>query len=155
ALLAATHAVEAGPPPGLGTLDVPVPLGRPRSWSTLTYAARLAALRIREQLGQGDRPGALRTCVDLEALARDASWGSGLAGRLPGAAAGEVALRPCAAAIDAAPLEAKREGARQLAAVEAGTADAPTVFAEYALGVRAQAFAPWLPDSGALPEQVQ
>jgi hypothetical protein len=154
-LLAATHSVEAGPPPGLGTLDVPVPLGRPRSWSTLTYAARLAALRIREQLAQGDAAAALSTCVDLQAVARDASWGAGLAGRLPGVAAGEVALRPCAAAIDAAPLEAKREAARKLALVEEGTADPSTVFAEYALGVRAQAFAPWVPDAGGLPEQVQ
>jgi hypothetical protein len=154
ALLLATHAAEAGPPAGLGTLDAPAPPGRPRSWSTLNYAGKLAALRVRQQLGEADAAAALDTCIDLEALARDASWGAGLAGRLPGAAVGEVAFRPCTAAIDAAPVEAKRRASMQLERVEAGTADLPTVLAEYALGVRAQAFAPWLPDAGSLPGQV-
>lgn len=154
ALLLATHAAEAGPPAGLGTLDAPAPSGRSRSWSTLTYAGKLAALRLRQQLGEGDAGGALDTCVDLEALVRDASWGAGLAGRIPGAAAGEVAFRPCAAAIDAAPVDAKRRAATRLERVEAGTADLGTVLAEYALGVRAQAFAPWLPDAGSLPGRI-
>lgn len=154
ALLLATHALEAGPPAGLGTLDAPQPSGRPRSWSTLNHAGKLAALRVRQQLGDGDAAGAVDSCIDLEAVVRDASWGAGLAGRLPGAAVGEVAFRPCAAAIDAAPVEVKRRAARQLERVEAGTADLATVLAEYALGVRAQAFARWLPDAESLPGQV-
>ena len=92
ALLLATHAAEAGPPPGLGTLDVPAPPERPRGWSTLPYAAKLGALRIRQLLATGEVAGAVRVCVDLLALARDASWGTGLAGRLPALAVDEVAL---------------------------------------------------------------
>ena len=103
ALLLATHAAEAGPPPGLGTLDVPAPPERPRGWSTLPYAAKLGALRIRQLLATGEVAGAVRVCVDLLALARDASWGTGLAGRLP------------ALAVERWRLPAVRRGARHRA----------------------------------------
>jgi hypothetical protein len=154
ALLSATHAAEAGPPPGLGTLDAPTPAGRPRGWSTLPYAGKLGALRIRELLADGDVAGAVRVCVDLQALARDASSGTGLAGRLPALAVEEVAFRPCAAALDAAPSEVKRSAAVALSRVEEGTPSLAVVIREYALGARAQAFAPYLGGLESLPAQV-
>jgi len=154
ALLAATHAAEAGPPPGLGTLDVPTPPSRPRSWSTLPYAGKLGALRIRQLLAGEDRAAAVRVCVDVQALARDASWGTGLAGRLPALAVEEVAFRPCAAALDAASPEVKRGASVALARVEQGTPSLAVVMREYALGARAQAFASYLGRVDGLPEQV-
>ena len=154
ALLSATHAAEAGPPPGLGTLDVPAPATRPRGWSTLPYAGKLGALRIRQLLSAGDVAGAVRTCVDLQALARDASWGTGLAGRIPALAVEEVAFRPCVAALDSAPAEVKRSASGALARVEEGTPSFSAVVAEYALGARAQAFAPYLESPDRLPGQM-
>src|SRR5690242_3822156 len=134
ALLLATHAAEAGPPPGLGTLDAPTPLDRPRSWSTLPYAAKLGALRMRQLLSQGDLAGAVGVCLDLQGVARDASWGTGLAGRIAALGAEEVAFRPCAAALDVAPLAVKRSAMVALGRVEEGTASFPVVLREYALG---------------------
>ena len=154
ALLSATHAAEAGPPPGLGTLDEPMPATNPRGWSTLPYAGKLGALRIRELLAAGDIAGAVRVCVDLQALARDASWGTGLAGRLPALAVEEVAFRPCAAALDVAPSDVKRMAAAALARVEEGTPSLAVVMREYALGARGQAFAPYLGGLEGLPPQV-
>ena len=154
ALLSATHAAEAGPPPGLGTLDAPAPAGKPRGWSSLPYAAKLGALRMRELLAGGDVAGAVRACVELQALARDASWGTGLAGRLPALAVEEVAFRPCTAALDAAPAEVKRMAGPALARVEEGTPSLAGVMREYALGARAQAFAPYLGALEELPPEV-
>ncbi len=153
ALLLATHAAAGGPPPGLGTLDVPEPPDQPRHWSTLPYAAKLGALRIRQLLATGDVAGAVQVCVDLLALARDASWGTGLAGRLPALTVEDVAFRPCVAALDIAPVGVKRAAAEALARVEEGTPAFSAVLREYALGARAQAFAPYLGATG-LPPQV-
>jgi hypothetical protein len=154
ALLLATHAAEAGPPPGLGTLDAPTPLERPRSWSTLPYAAKLGALRMRQLLAQGDLAGAVEVCLDLQGLARDASWGTGLAGRAPALTVEEVAFRPCAAALDVAPVGVKRSAMVALGRVEDGTPSLQVVLREYALGARAQAFAPYLGAPENLPPQV-
>lgn len=155
ALLSATHAAEAGPPPGLGTLDVATPAGSPHGWSTLPYAGKLGALRIRQLLSAGDAPGAVQACVDLQALARDASWGGGLAGRLPALGVEEIAFRPCAAALDGAPADVKRAAAEALARIEEGTPTFAAVLREYALGARAQAFAPYLGASDGLPPRVR
>ena len=154
ALFTATHAAEAGPPEGLGTLDVPFPPGRPRGWSTLPYAAKVGALRMRELLSQGDVDGAVALCLDLQGLARDASWGTGLAGRLPALTVEEVAFRPCAAALDGARVPLKRSAAEALARVDAGTPSFSDVLREYALGARAQAFAAYLGTPDGLPPQV-
>ncbi len=154
ALLAATHAAEAGPPPGLGTLDTPTPVARPRGWATLPYAGKLGALHVRQLMSLRDAAGAVRVCVDLQALARDASWGAGLAGRLPALAVEEVAFRPCVAALDAAPTEVKRSAALALGRVEEGTPALGVIMAEYALGARARAFAPYLAPPDGLPESV-
>src|SRR6516225_4181164 len=118
-LLEATHRSEAGPVPGLGTLD-DTPDG------------------LRAELDTGQAPQALATCVDLLALARDASWGAGLAGRLPAVGVTEVAFRPCVAAIDAAPADSRQAAGEALRRVEAGTPDLATILGEYALGVRAR-----------------
>jgi hypothetical protein len=139
---------------GLGTLDVPVGGSRERSWSMLPYAAKLAALRIRAELDAGQPAQALATCIDLLALARDTSCGAGLAGRLPAVAVTEVAFRPCVAAIDAAPPDARTSAAEPLRRIEAGTPELGAVLGEYALGVRARAFAPYVPGAESLPGRV-
>jgi hypothetical protein len=120
----------------------------------LPYAAKLGALRIRQLLADGDFAGAGRACVDLQSLARDASWGTGLAGRLPAVAVEEVAFRPCTAAFDGAPAEVKRLAAEALRRVEEGTPSLEAVMREYALGARGQAFAPYLGGVAGLPPEV-
>ena len=97
---------------------------------------------------------AVQVCVDVLALARDASWGTGLAGRLPALTVQEVAFRPCVAALDAAPAEVKGAAARALGRVEEGTPAFAVVLKEYALGARAQAFAPYLGRTAGLPPRV-
>jgi hypothetical protein len=120
----------------------------------LPYAGKVGALHIRQLLSTGDAAGAVRVCVDLQALARDASWGTGLAGRLPALAVEEVAFRPCVAALDAAPVEVKRSAAGALTRVEEGTPALAVIMREYALGARARAFAPYLGALDGLPGQV-
>jgi hypothetical protein len=120
----------------------------------LPYAGKLGALRIRQLLADGDVAAATRACVDLQALARDASWGTGLAGRLPALGVEEVAFRPCTAALDAAPSEVKRMAGAALGRVEEGTPSLAGVMREYALGARGQAFAPYLGGLPGLPSEV-
>ena len=144
ALLLATHAAEGGPPPGLGALDVPAPAGRPRTWVTAAYAAKMAALRLRGALAHGEMDGALGTCADLLALARDASLGTALEGRLAAMTVSEVAFRPCAAALDAAPAASKRNAEELLAQVSAGAPPFAETLADWSMLVRLKTFAPYL-----------
>ena len=153
ALLLATHAEAAGPPPGLGALDVP----GTRTFVTAGYAARMAALRLQLQLAQGQPEAALATCLDLLALGRDTSFGTALEGRLAALTVSEVAFAPCARALDAAPLQAKRRAALGLASIAAGTPTLADVLSEWSTRVRAQRFAPYLSKEvlATLPEGVQ
>lgn len=149
ALLLATHAEAAGPPAGLGALDVPTPKESPRTFVTAAYAARMAAFRLRADVARGEAEVALSTCADVLALARDTAWGTALAGRLAAVTVTDVVFAPCAAALDAAPAVAKRRAAASLALVEEGTPTLAETLSEWSTAVRAQLFAPYL--ASALP----
>jgi hypothetical protein len=156
ALLTATHAAEAGPPAGLGTLDVPAPLENPRTFVTAAYAARMSALRLRVELARGDTRAALSTCLNLLALARDTSWGTALEGRLAALTVSEVAFLPCAAALDAAPVAPKRRAELALARLAEGTPTLAESFEEWSVRVRAELYAPYLSEAlPTLPEAVR
>jgi hypothetical protein len=156
ALLAATHAAEGGPPAGLGSLDLPTPESHPRTWVTAAYAAKMGALRLRGELSRGDADAALATCADLLALARDASLGTALEGRLAALTVSEVAFRPCAAALDAAPAASKRREEEVLGRVAAGAPPFAATLADWSVVVRLRAFARYLGDAlRGLPAVVQ
>jgi len=157
ALLLATHASAGGPPLGLGTLDLPAPAEAPRTFVTAAYAARMAALQVRVQLGKGDTQGALSTCLDLLALARDTSLGTALQGRLAALSISEVAFAPCAAALDAATVEEKRAAAVALSKLAQGTPPLAETLSEWSTRVRALRFSVFLsPDVlSTLPEGVK
>ncbi len=156
ALLSATHAEEAGPPAGLGFLDVPQPEEAPRTWVTAAYAAKMGALRLRTELAAGQPEVALSTCQDLLGLARDSSWGTALEGRVAALTISEVAFGPCAAAVDAAPLPAKRGAAVAFGRLAEGTPPLAKTLSDWSVGVLAQLFAPLLAESlPTLPPGVQ
>jgi hypothetical protein len=157
ALLLATHAEAAGPPFGLGALDAPAPAGDVRTFVTAAYAGRMAALQVRVQLGKGDTQGALSTCLDLLALARDVSFGTALQGRLAAFSVSEVAFSPCAAALDAASLPQKRAASVALSKIAEGTPTLAETLSGWSTRVRAQRFAAFLsPDVLlTLPDGVQ
>ncbi len=156
ALLSATHAEEAGPPAGLGFLDVPQPEEVPRTWVTAAYAAKMAALRLRTELAAGQPEVALSTCLDTLGLARDSSWGTALEGRAAALTVSEVAFGPCAAALDAAPLATKRQAALAFGRLAEGTPPLAETLSDWSVGVRAQLFAPLLTESlPTLPPGVQ
>lgn len=157
ALLLATHAEAAGPPLGLGTLDLPAPPEVPRTFVTAAYAARMAALRVRVQLQRGDTPAALSTCLDLLALARDTSFGTALQGRLAALSVSEVAFAPCAAALDASSVAAKRSASVALSTIAQGTPPLAETLSDWSTRVRAQRFSVFLPQDElpTLPAGVQ
>jgi hypothetical protein len=155
-LLQATHAEAAGPPLGLGPLDVPAPKDEARTFVTAGYAARMAALKLRVQLSRGDADGALATCLDVLGLARDTGWGTALEGRLASLTVSAVAFAPCAAALDAAPLQAKREAALALVRISQATPPLTLTLSEWSTAVRAHLFAPYLKEAlPTLPEAVR
>ena len=156
-LLLATHAEAAGPPPGLGALDVPEPAATARTFVTVAYAARMAALQVEVELARGPAELALATCLDTLALARDTSWGTALEGRLAALTVSEAAFLPCARAIDAAPLVAKRQAVLGLQAILLGTPTLAETLSEWSLRLRVQRFARALPRGvlRTLPETVQ
>jgi hypothetical protein len=155
-LLQATHAEAAGPPLGLGPLDVPAPKEDVRTFVTAGYAARMAALRLRLELGRGEAEVGLSTCLDVLGLARDTGWGTALEGRLAAFGVAAVAFGPCAAALDAAPLQAKRQAGLALARIADGTPPLSETLSEWSTAVRAHLFAPYLREAlPTLPEAVQ
>jgi hypothetical protein len=155
-LLQATHAEAAGPPLGLGALDVPSPKEDARTFVTAGYAARMAALRLREELAAGQADGAVSTCLDVLGLARDTGWGTGLEGRLAGLTVAAVAFGPCAAALDAASLPSQRQAGLALSRISQGTPPLSETLSEWSTAVRAHLFAPYLKEAlPTLPEAVR
>jgi hypothetical protein len=121
-VLAATHAEDGGLPEGLRELDSPkhphAPDGRPG----LLLVVRLAALETRVRLEGGRAAEAVDTCVDALALSREVALGGGLIGHMVSAMGHGLMYRPCADALDAAPMERKRSAATQLARLAEGLA---------------------------------
>jgi hypothetical protein len=83
--------------------------------SALGRVVQLAALETRLLLAAGRREQAVDTCLDALALSRELSLGGGLHGGKLSASTQELAYRPCAAALDAASVERKRQALEQLA----------------------------------------
>ena len=117
--------------------------------ATAAYAGRMAALRMRAQLAFGQPVAAVITCVDVLALARDLSWGTGLVGRIAALSLSETVWGPCAAALSSAPSAAKRRAALALGLVAQGTPPLAVTFADTSVALRTQLFGSYL--SEALP----
>ncbi len=148
-LLRATHAQNARPPADLAVLGAPGSKEEAITLATAAYAGRMAALRMRAQVASGQPVAAVITCVDVLALARDLSWGTGLVGRLAALSVSETVLGPCAAVLSSAPSAAKRRAALALALVAKGTPPLAVTFADTSVVLRSQLFGPYL--SEALP----
>jgi len=118
-ILAATRAQTGGLPPGLTAFSEPQhPFQKSRG--TLRYLSKFATLEIRRLLSQGQPAAAVDTCLDALALSREFALGSGLMGMLLSSRSIETLYQPCASALDAAPVERKRQALGQLARLRQG-----------------------------------
>jgi hypothetical protein len=114
AILAQTHASEAGLPPGLRTLSDPHHPLQKDGFRLLTFAAELATYELTLQLEQKQVRAAVETCLDAAALGRDVMYGGGLLGMSVGGNLETLVVAPCAWALDLAPREEKRRALEQL-----------------------------------------
>lgn len=119
-VLAATHAEGGGLPAGGGSLSRDDTSSHPSAMQALGRVVQWAALESRELLAAGQPEQAVDTCLDALALSRELSLGGGLHGGKLSASAQELAYRPCAAALDAASVERKRQALEQLARLQEG-----------------------------------
>ncbi|MCP3135830.1 hypothetical protein [Pyxidicoccus xibeiensis] len=119
-VLAATHEEEGGLPEELGDLASPRHPYADTGKLALQYFMRLASLETRLLLEEGQAAKAVDTCVDTLALSRELSLGGGLIGQMVSVAGHGFMYRPCAAALDAAPLERKRAAVAQLSRLAEG-----------------------------------
>ncbi|MFP2929248.1 hypothetical protein ACLESO_29410 [Pyxidicoccus sp. 3LG] len=119
-VLVATHAEEGGLPEGLGDMVSPAHPYSAHGKLALQYLIRLAALETRLLLEQGQEAKAVDTCLDALALSRELALGGGLIGQMVSVAGHGLMYRPCAAALDAAPLERKRTAVAQLSRLAEG-----------------------------------
>ena len=114
-VLVATHAEKGGLPAGSGSLSRRDSYVHRSGMHALGRVVRLAALESRLLLAAGRPKQAVDTCLDALALSRELSLGGGLHGGKLSASTQELAYRPCADALDAAPVERKRQALEQLA----------------------------------------
>jgi hypothetical protein len=122
-VLAATHAETGGLPAGADNL-------RRNGLDSLAHVMELAALETRTLVAEGHALEAVDTCLDALALSRELSLGGGLEGSKLSASSQELVYRPCAAALDAAPVERKRQALTQLAQLSQGIASPAAVLRE-------------------------
>jgi hypothetical protein len=121
-VLAVTHAEKGGLPVGAGSLSRPDFPFQPRGMRALERVLELAALEMRVLLAEGRGEEAVNLCLDAMALSRELSLGGGLHGSKLAASSLELVYRPCAAALDAASVERKRQALAQLALLGQGWA---------------------------------
>ena len=114
-VLDATHAEIGGLPAGVGSLSRSDFSLHPSGMRALSRVVQWAALESRFLLAAGHPEQAVDTCLDALALSRELSLGGGLHGGKLSAKAQEAAYRPCAAALDAAPVRRKKQALEQLA----------------------------------------
>jgi hypothetical protein len=119
-VLAATHAEEGGLPEGLGDLASPAHPYADSGGLALLHLMRLAALETRLLPAEGQAEKAVDTCLDALALSRELTLGGGLTGQMTSATGHGLLYRPCAAALDAAPMERKRSAVVQLSRLAEG-----------------------------------
>jgi hypothetical protein len=95
-VLAATHTDAAGMPDGLRALDAHG--AADGSWAAIMMAVKIASLDAKQQVQAGNPSGAIDTCLDALAFARDIGIGSPVVGRMFGTAATNTAFSACAGA---------------------------------------------------------
>lgn len=151
--LAATHAEEGGLPEGLRVLASPAHPYASEGHLALLHVVRLAALETRLRLEQGHAEEAVDTCLDALALSRDLAAGGGLVGHMFSVMGYGLMYRPCAAALDAAPLERKRTAVAQLVLLSKGLTPFSRTLSAESAAVQLMFFAPLFPSElvGELP----
>ncbi len=122
-VLAATHAETGGLPASADNLNR-------GGMDSLAHVVELAALETRILVAERHALEAVDTCLDALALSRELSLGGGLEGSKLSASRQELVYRPCAAALDAAPVERKRQVLTQLARLSEGRAPPSAVLRE-------------------------
>ncbi|HZI09144.1 MAG TPA: hypothetical protein VE153_02070, partial [Myxococcus sp.] len=119
-VLAATHAEVGGLPAGVGSLSRRGSASQESGMAALGRVVELAALESRLLLAEGRPEQAVDTCLDALALSRELSLGGALHGGALSASSQELAYRPCAAALDAAPLATKHQALERLQRLREG-----------------------------------
>jgi len=129
-VLATTRVEMGGLPEHLGSLSRPDESEWQGGINLLARVAELAALETRVLLAEGRPEEAVDTCVDGLALSRELSLGAGMYGLRLSARSHDTLFLPCAAALEAAPLERQREAQHQLTRLSQGYPPLSTVLRE-------------------------
>ena len=155
-VLATTRAEIGGLPEQVGSLARPED-GELVGLELLRRVARLAALETRVLRAEGRPEEAVDTCLDGLALSREVSLGAGMYGRGLSAQCHELLFLPCAAALEAAPLERQREALEQLARLRQGYPPLSAVLREESVYQQLIHYGELLspPALDALPEEAQ
>lgn len=133
-LLAASRTSAAGPPVGLGALDLPAdPPPQVPDWFVLRYGARLAALDVRMAAARGDAAAAVGRCLEVLALARDAGLGTMLVGRSTALDVEGIVFRPCREALEIAPAQLRRQAAEAIRVIASARPSAEDVLRDDAV----------------------
>jgi hypothetical protein len=155
-VLATTRAELGGLPEQLGSLARPA-AEEPVGLALLERVVRLAALETQVLRAEGRPEEAVDTCLDGLALSREMSLGAGMYGLSMSARCHDVLFLPCAAALEAAPLERQREALEQLARLRQGYPPLSVVLREESVYQQLFNYGELLspPALDALPEQAQ
>lgn len=141
-VLAATHAEVGGLPAGTGSLSRPSFSRQPSGMSSLERVVELAALETLLLVAQGQASQAVDTCLDALAVSRELSLGGGLHGLQLAVSSQQLVYSPCAAALDKAPEERKRQVMTQLALLSEGWPAPSAVLREEAVFHQLATFGP-------------
>jgi hypothetical protein len=150
-VLAATHAEVGGLPAGAGSLSRTESSFQGSAMDALAQVVELASLESRLLLARGQPEQAVDTCLDALALSRELSLGGALRGGVLSASGQELAYRPCAAALDAAPLESKRQALARLQRLREGLPPLSALLREESVFHQLATFGPDLFPPEALP----
>ncbi len=155
-VLATTRVELGGLPESLGSLARPVDEA-PIGINLLRRVVELAALEIQVLRAEGRPEEAVDTCLDGLALSRELSLGAGVYGFELSAQSHELLFLPCAAALEAAPLERQREARVQLARLRQGYPPLSTLLREESVYQQLSAYGDLLapPAVDALPSEAQ
>ncbi|MCP3103748.1 hypothetical protein LZ198_33180 [Myxococcus sp. K15C18031901] len=153
--LLATHAEEGGLPASMGVF---APMDHPHAAEgkvALVYLVHLAAMETRLRLEQGQASEAVDTCLDGLALARELEQGGGLEGHMLAATGQGLVYRPCADALDRAPVERKRLALVQLRRLAEGFTPFSVTLRHESLVLQLFHFQPLMTDEAlaALPKE--
>jgi len=110
--------------------------------SSLARVVELAALETMLLVAQGQASLAVDTCLDALAVSRELSLGGGLHGLQLAISSQQLAHGPCAAALDKAPEERRRQALGQLALLSGGWPAPSAVLREEAVFEQLATFGP-------------